>query len=446
MNDQPCTTCGNPIGMTLKESLARMNRVMPFVTQHEALKAKLLKWENDLKQRSIQIEETASRITTQAAELQNEREKLAQDEQALEELLTAASIPAQKFESLRSENQELQLQTKSAEQEHHKAFTKASKTNEMLLLKLKDEKQKQMESDKDRTLSRRELLAATSENKKQNRQIDQLNRKLVSLQVKYDRECEQRKQRKETKKAGSVSRTEVLKLQQELDDLTREHTMLQTRYAREARLLEAEREKNRHVEPSPRKKPAANDEISKKLASLRTKNKELLSEIDALKEQVTEISEKNGQAGVYTSFAIGDLDLLNSLSQEVSELFSPPSDIVTLGSGPFPESDFDDYLRTLDITPRADGCSWIIIGREDWSEEQLNALIDASDLDEVKVFSQELFVAGILTTHDPFSLPLEILKKFAEGHPALEYLINSGFEWPEIIVEEDFGEPAFAST
>ena len=52
-------------------------------------------------------------------------------------------------------------------------------------------------------------------------------------------------------------------------------------------------------------------------------------------------------------------------------------------------------------------------------------------------------MTGILTTHDPFSLPIEILMKFAEGHPALEYLISQGFEWPEIILEEDYGIPVY---
>lgn len=132
------------------------------------------------------------------------------------------------------------------------------------------------------------------------------------------------------------------------------------------------------------------------------------------------------------AFSITDLGLLHALSCAANDLFYPPSKIVTVGSGPFSKSGFDDYLRTLDVTPRADKCSWIIIGREDWDEERLNKLIDASDLNEVKVFSQELFVAGILTTHDPFSLPPEILMKFAEGHPALEHLINEGFEWPNI--------------
>lgn len=146
------------------------------------------------------------------------------------------------------------------------------------------------------------------------------------------------------------------------------------------------------------------------------------------------------------SFAISDLDLLVALSQEVSECFCPSTDIVTMGSGPFSEVDFDNYLNSLDITLYDSGCPWIIVGREGWTEkklEKLRDMVEDADPSEVRVFSQELFIVGILTTHDPFSFPTEILLKFAEGHPALEYLINFRFEWPEIIVEEDYGEPVY---
>jgi hypothetical protein len=108
---------------------------------------------------------------------------------------------------------------------------------------------------------------------------------------------------------------------------------------------------------------------------------------------------------------------------------------VTLGHGPFPEYDFDSYLVNLDITPRYDGYPWIIVGRDGWDEEKLIELIEDNDFDEVVVLSQELFVAGIISTHDPFSLPEDILMKFADGHPALEFLVNSGFEWPEIFID-----------
>jgi hypothetical protein len=137
-----------------------------------------------------------------------------------------------------------------------------------------------------------------------------------------------------------------------------------------------------------------------------------------------------------------DLEVIHCLSENVTEIFQPPSNIVTLGHGPFVEYDFDAYLVDLKITPRYDGYPWIIVGREGWTENKLIELIEDEDLDEVVVFSQELFVAGIISSHNPFSFPEEILMKFARGHPALEFLIERGFEWPEIFLEE-LNEPTY---
>jgi hypothetical protein len=83
------------------------------------------------------------------------------------------------------------------------------------------------------------------------------------------------------------------------------------------------------------------------------------------------------------------------------------------------------------------------VGRNGWNKGKLIELIEDNDLEEVVVLSQELFVAGIISTHDPFSLPRDILMKFANGHPALEFLMKQGFEWPEILIEDLNHSPAY---
>ncbi len=182
-----------------------------------------------------------------------------------------------------------------------------------------------------------------------------------------------------------------------------------------------------------------NQELSRKnfvaensTAQLRVENYKLESRYHALINK-----------GTKSAFAIKDMQLVHALSSHVVEQFSTPFEVVRIGEGPYNEGEFDDYLRKVSVIAYERGYPWIIVGREGWTKEQIDELIENSDSDEVRVFSQELFVAGILTTHDPFSLPVEILMKFAEGHPALEYLIDSGFEWPEINLEEDYGEPSF---
>jgi hypothetical protein len=135
--------------------------------------------------------------------------------------------------------------------------------------------------------------------------------------------------------------------------------------------------------------------------------------------------------------------VLGWLSSAVLDAFQPPEDVVSIGSGPFPEDEFDDYLKTLDITPYTSGCSWVIVGRTGWTPQQLEELIEEADSGELRIFSQELFIAGQLSTHDPFSADPELLMEFAKGHPALEYLMGSGFEWPILEELEELGVPQY---
>jgi predicted nucleic acid-binding Zn-ribbon protein len=179
-------------------------------------------------------------------------------------------------------------------------------------------------------------------------------------------------------------------------------------------------------------------------------NSNLKSRLERLKNELVAISKNPSkkydlglnQLKSINNDVFSDLDVIHKLSENVTELIQPPDCITTIGSGPFLEEDFDEYLKCLDITPVSGGGHWIIVGRDGWDEGKLIELIEDNDLDEVVVLSQELFVAGIISTHDPFSLPDDILMKFADGHPALEFLMKQGFEWPEIILEE-LDEPRY---
>ena len=181
------------------------------------------------------------------------------------------------------------------------------------------------------------------------------------------------------------------------------------------------------------------------IEKLRNRLKEPESEF--IKAESLEKREISAEEKHYKPFAFFDTDLLIAFSEEPVALFNPPSKIISLGDGPLSENEFDRYLIRLRIKPYLNGYPWIVVGRHGWTEVQINTLIDAlideAGADEVRVFSQELFISGILTTHDPFSLPLEFLLKFTEGHPALEYLTRSRFGWPTIECEEELGEPVY---
>ncbi|MEI6819794.1 MAG: hypothetical protein WCL19_09360 [Verrucomicrobiota bacterium] len=175
-------------------------------------------------------------------------------------------------------------------------------------------------------------------------------------------------------------------------------------------------------------------------ASLRISVEERFAELHELNIELVELRAR----GMVSPFSVTSMAVLRWLSSEVSDFFQPPDDIITLGSGPIPEGDFDTYLRTLGIRACQSGCNWIVVGRSGWTPNQLDELImAASNPSMVRIFSQELFIAGILTTHDPFEADPELLMEFAKGHPALEYLMKCGFEWPEIADLEELDVPQF---
>ena len=193
------------------------------------------------------------------------------------------------------------------------------------------------------------------------------------------------------------------------------------------------------------------DEVSKLLKTKEAyqllKNNELVLKLkkswgaSSAEEEKHAESQRKIKELVASPFTINSMKVLEWLSSSVLEEFQPPDQVLTLGSGPFAKKDFDDYLNTLEVNPCESVCDWIILGRTGWTHQQIDDLIETANLNEVRIFSQELFIAGVLTTHDPYSAGTKLLMEFAKGHPALEYLIGSGFEWPILQELDELGVP-----
>lgn len=79
-------------------------------------------------------------------------------------------------------------------------------------------------------------------------------------------------------------------------------------------------------------------------------------------------------------------------------LESAPCDqdfISTIGSFPVLEGDFDDLLRLGGLTPNyiTKDTEVLIVGREEWNEEDLSKLLDMREGKSLKVYSQEMFMS-----------------------------------------------------
>lgn len=109
-----------------------------------------------------------------------------------------------------------------------------------------------------------------------------------------------------------------------------------------------------------------------------------------------------------------------------------PDRIGTLGSGPFDESDFDEFLEQLGATVASPtpGISVVVAGRTDWEDEDLTSLVFDRAGSTLRVYSQEMLLSWILSAEDPFDESDEFLRHLAGDHPALEFLMDFGFDWP----------------
>ena len=100
--------------------------------------------------------------------------------------------------------------------------------------------------------------------------------------------------------------------------------------------------------------------------------------------------------------------------------------IVTLGIGPFEKEDFDLFLEKLgvvDVCDPGEEADVVIVGREGWKNNQLDALIEIGKGDLVRFYSQEMIMAYCISKKDPYE-NRRVLNEFVMNHPAMKYLVS----------------------
>lgn len=110
------------------------------------------------------------------------------------------------------------------------------------------------------------------------------------------------------------------------------------------------------------------------------------------------------------------------------------------GIGSYERDAFDRLLGGLDIKqfeiPHP-SITHVVVGRIGWSKEDLLAQIDMRDGKTLRVYSQELLLAALITGRDPLEDPdAEVLESFRRGHPALEFLAQSELDWPSVLAAD----------
>lgn len=108
-------------------------------------------------------------------------------------------------------------------------------------------------------------------------------------------------------------------------------------------------------------------------------------------------------------------------------------DVITMGSGPFDENDFDNFLKQwgIEVWPAGTDFNVLVIGRYNWDEKELDKQLEVRCGRELRVYSQEMLLSYLATGNDPYNYNNDFLRTFGEGHSALEWLKESGFDWPK---------------
>jgi len=403
--------CPNCSG-SLKEMRDERDRLIAFSQEWRKKKSELAQARQDL-------EEAAKRLDERNDLLERGLSKLAEDELALGELMNQAKRPDEEWRQLEELNSKLLYDLAAAGDE-------LLKTREMFA-----------EQSRQHEIKQEQLKEKLS---KANQRVRTTAEKLEEYQNLYEQLLE---------KHGILTRSMEIAAQR-LEEISAVNRELKESNARLSRDLQ---EANRRCSIETNRADSLNElneHLNDRIEKLKSDNRAARARIEALSTTEVELNERIEElenAESKPSFWY-DPEILHYLfhnhPNDETDEFKCPDSITTLGSGPIDIDEFDNLLRNHEIEPCSGDRPWIIVGREGWEPEELDALIDdalESGAENLRVFSQELFLLGHLTTHDPFSLPLDILMKFAEDHPALEHLM-SGFEWPEIDVDSDLGTPA----
>ena len=97
--------------------------------------------------------------------------------------------------------------------------------------------------------------------------------------------------------------------------------------------------------------------------------------------------------------------------------------VVTTGSGPFIEEDFDYFLNFLNIKTYEpnENLEILIVGRNNWDKEIFDQHFRKRKGKSIKVYTHEMVMAYIACGKDPCT-EYSIFKLFDEDHPALGYI------------------------
>jgi hypothetical protein len=112
--------------------------------------------------------------------------------------------------------------------------------------------------------------------------------------------------------------------------------------------------------------------------------------------------------------------------------------LALIGSAPIPKDVFAQLLtqRGFDVSPPSLETQLLVVGREDWSSNELKELLDLRVGESLRVYSQEMFLSWMISGCDLFQARNpEWIQELASDHPTLQFLRHwFAFDWPSTFI------------
>lgn len=118
-----------------------------------------------------------------------------------------------------------------------------------------------------------------------------------------------------------------------------------------------------------------------------------------------------------------------------------PASVFLVGSDPFEQAEFHGFLssRGVRVESSRSVCGAMILGRNNWLEDDVDAAINRHTNKSLRIYSQEMFICLLGSGRDPLGAGGEACTAFQAGHRGLEFVARGWPGWVDLHVRTDRG-------
>jgi len=348
-------------------------------------------WNQLLTNQDVELNIKSAEIKEQQSEIETRSAKL---EDWARELFVFRNRVAQldkDTEKLELRNKEIESKVKEQKSEHSERLAELRRERSAIRQLTAELNQREIdlkEREKDVKREEAQIINIKNKNFELKKEEKRLNALVESLET-------------ENKKSALIKRN--------LDDLLEKHKALQTTH-----------------------------ELAQEKIKSSNKDRLEINRLNLQVEKLTQVANTTGKFGSSFSNSTVLAWLLEDAGPDVTLIEN--GWLGSSGYGPwsdqFLESNLEELGYQFYTMPDGD-LEYLIVGRKGWSKADLLAQIEARQGNSLRIYSQEMFFAKLVTGRDPLDAEdSSLLEAFAEDHPALQFLMSLPEPWPTVISED----------